>query len=280
LKGGFQEPVIEDEKMNGFDLIIKPDKDDEEDAEILVEVMLGERPYQFLLDTGAKMTSVRADDFTGLLAGQGTHESAGVIGREQNDLITLPHLKLGPIERTDLPVARISQENVHARNLLGMDVLKDWCCTFLFDQNWVSLEPAQTAGLLDLFLDDVYHPYVPVECQGSPAPAVWDTGASLTCVDIGFILAHPAAFTEAGRSAGSDASGSTLETPLYVMSNFSCAGHPFPPHKVVGIDLSPVNARIENPMTMILGHSTLSKANWLFDFPGRKWGIVRMLAKE
>jgi hypothetical protein len=30
-------------------------------------------------------------------------------------------------------------------------------------------------------------------------------------------------------------------------------------------------------MTMILGYSTLSQANWLFDFPRRKWGILEML---
>jgi hypothetical protein len=197
-----------------------------------------------------------------------------------NDLITLPHLKLGPIERRDLLVARIGTNNRQARNLIGMDVLKDWCCTFLFDENRVSLEPSQTAGLLDLLLDDVFHPYVPVQCLGDEASAVWDTGASLTCVDLAFIEAHPAAFEQVGRSLGTDGSGSSLETGMYIMKDFSCGGYRFPAHKVVGIDLSPVNARIEHPMTMILGYSTLSKANWVFDFPGRKWGVLRMLGES
>jgi hypothetical protein len=39
-----------------------------------------------------------------------------------------------------------------------------------------------------------------------------------------------------------------------------------------------VNSKIEHPMTMILGYSTLYRADWVFDFPGRKWGILEMAA--
>ena len=106
---------------------------------------------------------------------------------------------------------------------------------------------------------------------------MWDTGASLTCVDAGFIARHSDAFKPAGQSGGTDASGSSVETPLYWMHGLSCGGQAFPAHKVVGIDLSFVNSKIEYPMTMILGYSTLYHANWLFDFPQRKWVILEML---
>lgn len=265
--------------MSGFDFFLKFDEEDEEGAEILVMVNLGERTYEFLLDTGARMSSIRTDEFTSRFARQGDYQASGVLGQEMNELITLPHLKLGPIERTDLTVARIGTKNSEARNLIGMDVLKDWCCTFLFDENRVSLEPVLTDGLLDLFLDDVFHPYVPVYCSGDEAPAVWDTGASLTCVDLGFIESHSMAFEKVGHSIGTDVSGTSMETGMYTMKDFVCGGYHFPAHMVVGIDLAPVNARIEHQMMMILGYSTLSKANWIFDFPGRKWGVVRMLAE-
>ncbi|MEJ2750660.1 MAG: hypothetical protein P8183_22555 [Anaerolineae bacterium] len=144
----------------------------------------------------------------------------------------------------------------------------------LGNENRVAFAPAPADGLNDLFLDDKSHPYVPVTCRGTTVPAVWDTGASLTCVDVGFIASHPDAFEPAGQSGGTDASGSSINTPLYWMRDFSCGGRAFPVHKVVGIDLSFVNSKIEHPMTMILGYSTLYQADWVFDFPGRKWGIL------
>jgi hypothetical protein len=267
--------------MNGFELFLKFDEDDEDSAEILVQGEVQGRPYTFLLDTGTGASALCLDDFTRGFARVGIHESSGIIGNIQDDQITIPNLKLGSVECSSLTVTRLVEESGHRNNLIGMDILKDYCCTFRFDLNRVILGRegvAYPADLNELFLDAKYHPYVPVELMGTEAQAVWDTGASLSCVDMGFIREHREAFVDAGESEGTDASGNTLETPLFMMEGFSCDGHPFPPHKVVGIDLSYVNSKIDHPMTMILGYSTLYKANWLFDFPERKWGILNMLA--
>jgi len=51
----------------------------------------------------------------------------------------------------------------------------------------------------------------------------------------------------------------------------------FPPHRVAGVDLSHVNSTIEVRMDMILGYGTLRKANWLFDFPRKRWAITKRL---
>ncbi|MCA9979091.1 MAG: hypothetical protein KC413_25190 [Anaerolineales bacterium] len=53
-----------DNPMPGFDLILKFDKDDPDSAEICAEGMVGQRPYTFLLDTGAATTSLVWDDYT------------------------------------------------------------------------------------------------------------------------------------------------------------------------------------------------------------------------
>jgi hypothetical protein len=50
--------------MSGFDLIIKPDEEDVEAAEVLVDGTIGGYEYRFLLDTGAARTSVTFDDYT------------------------------------------------------------------------------------------------------------------------------------------------------------------------------------------------------------------------
>jgi hypothetical protein len=36
-----------------------------------------------------------------------------------------------------------------------------------------------------------------------------------------------------------------------------------------------VNDSIEVPMDLILGYTTLSQANWLFDFPDKRWTISK-----
>jgi hypothetical protein len=68
-----------------------------------------------------------------------------------------------------------------------------------------------------------------------------------------------------------------METPMFIMAETTIGGHTFPPRRVAGVDLSQVNATIEVPMDLILGYSTMRKANWLFDFPQRKWAISRWL---
>lgn len=259
--------------MPGFDLILKFDEEDEDSAEIYVAGTIGTRPYTFLLDTGAAMTNLVWDDYTRHLPRTGEHQSSGVLGDIQNDLITIRDLKVGSLAKESFTAARLDQNHPHARSLIGMDLLKEHCCHFLFGENRVVFAPAPGDRLNDLFLDDKMHPYVPVTCDGETVPTVWDTGASLTCVDAAFIARHPDAFAPAGQSGGTDASGNSVETPLYWMRGLACGGQTFSEHKVVGLDLSFVNSRIDHPMTMILGYSTLYRANWVFDFPGRKWGI-------
>jgi hypothetical protein len=263
--------------MPGFDLILKFDEQDEDSAEICVAGTIQARPYTFLLDTGAAVTSLIWDDYTGQRPSQGLHQSSGILGEIEDDLITIHDFQVGSLEKESLTAVRLASNHPQARSLIGMDLLKEHCCHFLFGENRVSFAPAPADGLNTLFLDDKMHPYVPVTCMGITVPTVWDTGASLTCVDSGFIASCPDAFEEAGESGGMDASGNSIDTPLYLMRGFSCGGQSFPAHKVVSIDLSFVNSKIKHPMTMILGYSTLYKANCFFDFPRRKWGILEML---
>jgi hypothetical protein len=111
------------------------------------------------------------------------------------------------------------------------------------------------------------------------ANVTWDTGASITVVDLNFVQRHPEFFQIAGRSLGTDSTGAAMETPMFMMSGATIGGKVFPPHKVAGVDLSHVNAAIERPMNMILGYNTICKANWIFDFPGKRWVISKWLGE-
>lgn len=267
--------------MAGFALIITPDPEDAEAAHIFVDGAIDGRPYRFLLDTGAARTCVQSDAYTSTFGSTGASTTSGVFAQASEDLITLPTIELGPITKKNVPVARVAPAGPALGNLIGMDLLQEVCCHVLFDEHRVVVNPPEEADILTtsqaLYLDRVGHPYVDVRFDDVIASAVWDTGAGITIADLSFISEHPAWFQPAGQSRGTDAAGFSMETPTFTMAAATIGGKVFPPHTVAGVDLSRVNARIDVPMNLILGYSTLRQANWWFDFPGRRWAVTKLL---
>ena len=259
--------------MSGFDLIIKPDEEDVEAAEVLVDGTIDGHNYRFLLDTGAAKTRVVFDAYTSTFDCIEKNASSGVFAASNEDVIRVPIIELGPISKKDFPVVRMAENDPDSTNLIGMDLLKDFCCHFLFDQNKVVVqdEPASGLPFQELLLGKKFHPYVDVQFGTFKARAVWDTGAGITIADINFIQKYPAFFQEVGQSQGTDSTGASMEAPLFMMVSTTIGSHEFAPHKVASVDLSQVNSTTEVPMDLILGYTTLRQANWLFDFPRKRW---------
>ena len=264
--------------MNEFRLIIQPDEDDAESAQVFVDGTVGGKCYRFLLDTGAARTSLILDDYTSTFESAAKHASSGLFATNSDDLIVVPNLEVGPIVRKSLSVCRVVDRPAAVSSLIGMDLLRELSCHFKFDENRVVVDfmPERNA-FHDLYLDDRFHPYIDIQFGTTTAKAVWDTGASITVVDSQFVEKHPTFFRRVGESTGTDASGSQQTTPMYSMSDAVIGGYSFPPHKVAGVNLSHVNATLAIPMDLIVGYSTLRRANWLFDFPGKRWAIANLL---
>jgi hypothetical protein len=276
--------------MGTLALIVAPDEDDDEAAAILVDGAVDGHPYRFLLDTGAARTSLRYDAYTATLPRIGAHTSSGVFAAGAYDLIAVPRVELGPISRSDVTLVRAPEGSHDRGNLIGMDLLRDRRCHFLFGENRLVIDsddgPANGAEatrlLQPLFLDGKAHPYIEVSFGEvsfgvQTAMAVWDTGAGITVADASFIEQHPAHFQAVGYSTGTDSTGTEQRTPMYLMAATTIGGRAFPPLRVAGVDLSAVNAGIERPMDLILGYNALRKAHWLIDFPRKTWAILRML---
>jgi hypothetical protein len=265
--------------LHDLALLIEPDEDDGEAANIYVEGMVGPHGYRFLLDTGASRSCLRFDAFTATFTAEGGHTSSGVFARGSEDLITVPTLQVGPIAREHVTLGRLPEHSPVSRNLIGMDILQEHCCHFMMDEQRLRIDPGDltgaVAGFHELLVDDGYHPYIEVGFGAARAGAVWDTGAGITVVDMHVIREQPTYFADAGCAQGTDATGERVETPMFTMGTVVIGNHAFPPHRVAGVDLSPVNAALRLPMDMILGFSTINKANWVFDFPRRRWAITK-----
>jgi hypothetical protein len=263
--------------MDGFALRIEPDPDDQEAAQIFVDGAIDGHPYQVLLDTGAARTSVIADTYTATFAAIEQRTSSGVFAASTNDLIVVPRIELGPIVKHDFPIARYAAGRPGVRNLIGMDLLKDSCCSFFFRKQWVAVgavdESQVGVPFQDLVVDSTYHPYVDVQCAGATAHAVWDTGAGITIADLQFIEKYPELFEEVGVSQGTDATGAQMQTPMFRIARPMIGGIELLPFTVAGVDLAPVNATIATPMDMILGYNALIMADWIFDFPHQRWAV-------
>lgn len=264
--------------MGELALIIVPDEDEPQAAELMVDGYLGDRPYRFLLDSGAARSSVAFDEYTSRLETTGESRSSGLFAGKSDDLIRVPLLKLGPVSKKDIVINRVQKGADGRRNLIGMDMMVDFSWHFLIEEERVLINSpidAEAGSFQPLRFDSKGHPYLEIAFRGDPADAVWDSGAGVTVVDLAFIEQHRIHFEEAGKSTGTDSTGTSMETPMFVMQGAYLGGVEFPPHRVAGVDLSGVNATIEIPMDLILGYTTLRLADWFLDFPAGKWALTR-----
>ena len=254
-------------------LIIEPDAGDPDFAAVMVDATVAGRPYRLLLDTGAARTALSADDYTSALRPVGEYASSAAFGSPATEpVVTVIDVVMGPLKIAELNVIRNARG---AGEVLGMDVIGRTCCHFRLEAGVLGLEaPAGVRARCELELGRRGHIYLDVHWPGATGRACWDTGAGATVVDHAFWLAHPDLFEQVGLSAGTDASGDRTETPLLLMAGPVIGGRSFASHKAVAVDLSGVNSAADQPMDLILGYPTIRQADWLFDFPARRWSLT------
>ncbi len=255
-------------------LIIEADAGEPDFATVLVDVSVAGRPYRLVLDTGAARTQLSADEYTMALRPVDGHTSSGsgTFGRRVTDpVVTVSDVAIGPLA---LPTLEVTRSDRGLGHLLGMDVLGRYRCRFRLDAGVVELDlqPETQAGN-QLTLGSRGHIYIDVGWPGITARACWDTGAGATVVDRAFWLSHPELFEQIGVTTGTDASGDQTETPVLLMAGPVIGQHTFRRHKAVAVDLAAVNDGIEIPMDLILGYPTIRQADWLFDFPAKRWAV-------
>lgn len=258
-------------------LVVTPDPDDPGCADVTVDGSIDGRPYRFILDTGAARTQVVSDEFTSGFPAVGNSSSRGVFAAANDVLIDVQELTVGPMTRSPMRITRTEPGQPGARNLLGMDLLKDHRCHFSYQRQRLDIGPDKYgSNVAPLHLDNKGHPYVDVHFPlGVLAQTVWDSGAGITIVDQGFLSKHSSSFREVEPSTGTDGTGTKVQTPTFIMSNVVIGGLQFAPHRVACVDLAPANENLALPMDLILGYTTLSQADWLLDFPRREWAVTR-----
>ena len=257
-------------------LIVERDSDDPDCANAMVDGTVGGLLRRFILDTGAARTNLVATDNLTLEPCGVESGSGGVFEAVDHQLASVRDLRIGPIAVDELTVS-ITPDGEAGHDLLGMDVLGDFCWRLSLADAKLTLEPDLTDSTAhDLYVDPRGHPCLDLVWDEVTAGACWDTGAGITVVDAGFAERHPHLFTHESSSWGTDSTGATRQTPTYLMQGPTIGGHRFRSHRIAVVDLSTVNATIARPMDLILGFTTLSQAEWVMDFPLRRWSATML----
>ena len=255
-------------------LIIEPDPDDPGCATVMVDATVAGRPYRLVLDTGAARSQLEADDYTSGLTPSGEDSSSGAFGGRVTDtVVTITDLAAGPLRVATLDVTR-GERGVGRP--AGDGRTREALLSFPAGRR--RLGPGGAAGEPgvehELLMSRRGHVYVEVHWRGISGHACWDTGSGATLVNRDFWLGHPELFEQIGTSAGTDGNGERAETPLLMMAESAIGQRTFGPHQAVAVDLSRVNSTLEYPMDLILGYPTIRQADWLFDFPARRWTLT------
>jgi hypothetical protein len=262
--------------MTELPLILEPDEDDEDCALYLVDGTVAGRPYRFVLDTGGARSQMEADDYIGTLPAVASNTSSGAFAIRTDPVVSITDLNVGPLRAATLNVTRVDPIAGLLRNVLGMDILGQHSCHFRLADLVVDVDPTLTlpADAAQFQMDKRGHVYIDVHWPGVVAHACWDTGSAPTIVNRDFWLAHPDLFEEVGSSVGTDVTGTQIETPVLEMAEVEIGGRRFTKHCAVSVDLTGANSTAELPMDMIIGYPTMRQANWLFDFPAKRWAFT------
>ncbi|MBD8868443.1 retropepsin-like aspartic protease [Nocardioides donggukensis] len=263
--------------MIEMDLRLVPDPDDVDGTRVLVPAWADGLEVELLLDTGAASTTLPHLDE---LASLPTRQEAGGYGasgqRIDRALVVVDRFRAGPFERERLEVALLPADSP-APPVLGMDLLGSRCCEFRISEQRLVVDPEHPAAdPLPLRRQVGGQPLVEVRVGATTTSAVWDTGASLTVVDKSWARAHPHAVTAVSEaSEGRDATGASVASATSLLADCRIGDTTFPESRCAVVDLGPLNARLAEPIEVILGLSVIGQATWWMDFPENRWSVSR-----
>lgn len=260
--------------MTVVPLHVVPDPDDPDQALPFVDIAVDGTVTRALLDSGSARTTV-APPVNAVVRESGASGGTGAFGVRCDDAAKgeewTTTVRLG--DRTLKDVAIDVRTGAGGRDVLGQDVLARFCCEYRFRDRELRLDGASLGtDAHPIQLGENGHVYLDLEWppSGITASAVFDTGASVTVVDLAFAEAHPELFTQSGTSRGTDSTGATRETPMVQMTGPRLLGRDFDDTTAALVDLGPVNQTIQRRMDLIIGWPVLRQAIWTIDHARRR----------
>lgn len=226
------------------------------------------------LDTGMASTSmIKNDHFSQQFPSIGKEKVAGAAGIAMEcDVIQVPSFWVAERSSGARSFLRCP-EGGESESTVGLDVIKPYIVKFDFDRKSFELLDKIPNRLRTSRLNVYAHGLFGFEVtiSGADIQTVFDTGAAMTAIDQKLVDMQPDGFKFIQDIAGSDVAGKPVMLKLYVASNLSILGKELSDVNVVGMDFSVISNHIDPNVSMIVGYNIISKMNWYFDLPGRRW---------
>ncbi len=118
------------------------------------------------------------------------------------------------------------------------------------------------------------HPHVDVIWGDLRVLAVWDTGASASIVDPRLVRENPQLFSAPRAVTGRDASGAVVTGDMVTMAPCTIGGRDFAASQAAVVPLTALRDVDGRPVDMIVGWPLIGSADWILDFPGRRWAFA------
>lgn len=117
---------------------------------------------------------------------------------------------------------------------------------------------------------------LPIDLAGVVVPALFDTGASGSVVDLAYIR-DPANAARFRLVPGSEtsvgcATGTKTKVAAYQTSGLQIGNVSFPARQFVAYDFADLRKTLGVDVKMILGYDVISQLDWTFDWKSKTWG--------
>jgi hypothetical protein len=256
---------------------VLPDPNDVRAIQAWVDVIVDDATIRMLLDTGSRRSAIPVTSASSSSTGEPGPSGRGVSGAAGTT-------KNGVARQLSLPCAhRFDELAVEVQPvgwphppLLGRDVFQGRCCDFRLAAGVIEIDPVEGPDRLVASASWQEHaaPSVPIRWGDTVVDAVWDTGAGITIVDQGWAEAHPEAIVILDKvDHGTDVTGTAVAGVHGRMHGYAIADLTFPEQACGVVDLSALNAEMDEPIRIILGLPQIVLANWYLDFRSRNLSV-------
>jgi hypothetical protein len=229
-----------------------------------------------LFDSGSNRSFLVNDEETHLfpIIAQKSFQSASQV-EKTCDLLDLPGLKLGDFITEPLRALRCADSK--PGNTVGINVFSEHSFAFSAREEKIELETQFPEGVKLSTLTQLPqgHLLLTVSLGTEALEAMWDTGNSVTAVDLAYIQSHRQNFTFVrDLRGGSDAMGNPVSVRLYKMKGLRISDVEIPETYVLSLALPAHLKEYAGPnFNMLLGANIIAKVKWYFDLKRDLWAL-------
>jgi len=257
---------------------LRDDLDEPGATETYVIATVAGRDYRLMLDTGGARSTLPLDDLTATFARVDVDDEPGrgALGPRSADMgrVVVPSMTLGPLTVRDL-VADLASAGSDAPTILGLDVLRGHRLELRFADRMLGIDTdAPVDAERSLPLSSRSHPHLVVGWGDVEAPALFDTGASVSVLDAAFAAEHPELLEPLPPSTGTDAAGNRAETPMARMAACEVGGRRFDASLAVILPIRGIGRAGDPEFDLVLGVPVIRQADWIIDLARGVWGFA------